>query len=226
MVADGMVTASTIGLWLSHAQDELTAEADHLSALDAALGDGDHGTNMRRGFRAVGAALAGHPRASSPGELLMLAGKTILATVGGASGALWGLALRRAGRVLGDGSEVDGLALANALDAMVDAVMELGQTSAGDKTMLDALIPAASAFREAFEATGSLEVAGAAAARAARAGADATAHMEARKGRASFMGARSLGHQDPSANSTAIVFASLARALAKPLNGIDIDHAT
>lgn len=121
MVADGMVTASTIRLWLSYAQNELAAEADHLSALDAALGDGDHGTNMRRGFRAVGAALAGHPGASSPGELLMLAGKAILATVGGASGALWGLALRRAGRALGDGSEVDGLALANALDAMVDA---------------------------------------------------------------------------------------------------------
>lgn len=143
----------------------------------------------------------------------MLAGKTLASTIGGASGALWGLALRRAGRALGPTDQFDGMILADALDAMVEAVVDLGEASLGDKTMLDALLPAANAMRGALQAEASLPEAASAAARAARDGADATAQMEARKGRASFLGARSIGHQDPSANSTAILFACLARAV-------------
>lgn len=211
-----LMDAQTIALWLAEAEHEIKAHADHLSELDAALGDGDHGTNMRRGFDAVGKALAEQSEGTPPGQLLTLAGKTLISTIGGASGALWGLALRRAGRALGDGEHFDGPALADALDAMVAAIVELGEASPGDKTMLDALLPAATALREALAAGHPVEQAVAAASDAARAGADATAQMEARKGRASFMGERSIGHQDPSANSAAIVLAALRVAVAEP----------
>lgn len=215
-MAGQLLDARTITLWLAEAEREIKAEADHLSALDAALGDGDHGTNMSHGFEAVGKALAAETKELPAGPLLILAGKTLISTIGGASGALWGLALRRAGHSLGDAERFDGPALAGALDAMVDAVVELGEASPGDKTMLDALLPGAAALREALEAGEPIEQAVAAAADAARAGADATAQMQARKGRASFMGERSIGHQDPSANSTAIVLAALERAVSRP----------
>lgn len=208
--------ARTITLWLAEAERKIKAQADHLSALDAALGDGDHGTNMSRGFDAVGKALADQEQALPPGQLLILAGKTLISTIGGASGALWGLALRRAGRSLGDTEHFDGPALAGALDAMVDAVVELGEASPGDKTMLDALMPGAAALRDALDAGEPIAQAVAAAADAARAGADATAQMQARKGRASFMAERSIGHQDPSANSAAIVLAALEHAVTRP----------
>ena len=208
--------ARTINLWLAEAETEIHAQGDHLSALDAALGDGDHGTNMRRGFAAVGAALAEQGEEIPPGQLLILAGKTLISTMGGASGALWGLALRRAGRSLGGGERFDGQALATALDAMVGAVVELGEADPGDKTMLDALLPAATALREGLDAGQLVRHAVAAAADAARVGADATAQMQARKGRASFMAERSIGHQDPSANSVAIVLAALAHAVSRP----------
>jgi dihydroxyacetone kinase phosphoprotein-dependent L subunit len=219
-----LIGPNTIALWLTETEREITAQADHLSALDAALGDGDHGTNMRRGFKAVGKAIADRGDGALPGELLMLAGKTLLSTIGGASGALWGLALRRAGRALGTADQIHPIDLAAAVDAMVDAVVELGQASVGEKTLLDALKPAATTLRQELEAGSSLEHAVTQAAHAARAGADATADMEARKGRASFMGARSLGHQDPSANTTAILFSCLQRAVARP--GLETTHLT
>lgn len=206
----------TVMLWLTEAESDIRAQADHLSALDAALGDGDHGTNMRRGFAAVAEALAEHGEGVPPGQLLVIAGRTLISTIGGASGALWGLALRRAGRSLGDAATFDGKALASALEAMVGAVVELGEASPGDKTMLDALLPAATALREGLDAGRPASQAVAVAAAAARAGADATAEMQARKGRASFMAERSVGHQDPSANSVAIVLAALERAVSPP----------
>ena len=206
----------TIVRWLTEARHEIAHHADELCALDAALGDGDHGTNMRRGFDAVGAAVSAPEAEAAPGAVLTLAGKTLLSTIGGASGALWGLALRRAGRALGDTPRVTPGQLADGVDAMVDAVVELGGASIGDKTMLDALAPAAAALRSAIERGDSLADAAGAAARAARSGAEATVQMEARKGRASFMGARSIGYADPSATSTAIVFTCLERALVIP----------
>src|SRR5579872_3214229 len=118
--------AQTIIRWLSEAEGQIKSQSDYLTQLDAAIGDGDHGTNMRRGFDAVGKALAGQGDATAPGQLLILAGKTLIATVGGASGPLWGSALRRAGRALNETDEFDGHALAAALDAAVDGVVELG----------------------------------------------------------------------------------------------------
>jgi dihydroxyacetone kinase-like protein len=144
---------------------------------------------------------------------LIVAGKTLVATVGGASGPLWGSALRRAGRALGDAETFDGSQLALALDAAIQGVVELGAASPGDKTMVDALVPAARALHDALEAGVSLEDAALAAADAARAGAEATTPMQARKGRASYLGERSIGHQDPGATSAAIIIAALSRAI-------------
>jgi len=200
--------------WIEEASAVITAEADHLTQLDAAIGDGDHGVNLARGFRAVREAVAGSGSDNMPpGHLLILAGKTLVSTVGGASGPLWGTALRRAGRALGEAPELDGARLADALDAALAGVVELGAAESGDKTMVDALRPAAAALRAAVDGGAPLAEALEAAANAAADGARATVPMQARKGRASYLGERSIGHEDPGAASTALIVAALGRAL-------------
>jgi dihydroxyacetone kinase-like protein len=213
VITESIVRAETITTWLSDAGDEINAQADYLTQLDAAIGDGDHGTNMRRGFEAVGKALAGQGDDTPPGRLLIVAGKTLVATVGGASGPLWGSALRRAGRALGDSDSFDAQQLALALDAAIEGVVELGAAAPGDKTMVDALLPAARAMHQSLDSGRSLDEAAQDAAEAARAGAEATVPMQARKGRASYLGERSIGHQDPGATSAAIIVAALSRAV-------------
>jgi dihydroxyacetone kinase-like protein len=213
VITESIVNAQTITIWLTEAGEEINAQSDYLTQLDAAIGDGDHGTNMRRGFDAVGKALAGQGDGTPPGRLLIIAGKTLVATVGGASGPLWGSALRHAGRTLGDAETFDGNQLALALDAAIDGVVQLGAASEGDKTMIDALVPAARALHDALAAGRSLEEAAQVAADAAREGAGATTPMQARKGRASYLGERSIGHQDPGATSAAIIMAALSRAV-------------
>jgi dihydroxyacetone kinase-like protein len=189
-------------------------QRDYLTQLDAAIGDGDHGTNMDRGFAAVEKALAGQNGDLPPGRLLIVAGKTLVSTVGGASGPLWGSALRAAGRSLGDAEAFEGEALAGALEAAIAAVVDLGAAAPGDKTMIDALVPAAEALRRALEADASLQAAIAAASEAAEEGAKATTPLLARKGRASYLGERSIGHQDPGATSAALIMRALERAIA------------
>src|SRR5215213_7009004 len=205
--------ALSVEEWMTGAAAAIEAEADHLTQLDSAIGDGDHGINMTRGMRAVTAALAGADAAAPPGRQLTLAGKTLVSTVGGASGPLWGSALRRGGRALGDAAELDGPALLEVLTAALAAVQELGAAVPGDKTMVDALGPAVEALRERVEAGAGLDSALAAAAEAADAGARATTPMQARKGRASYLGERSVGHQDPGATSTALIVRALGSAL-------------
>jgi phosphoenolpyruvate---glycerone phosphotransferase subunit DhaL len=200
--------------WMTGSAAAIEAEADHLTQLDSAIGDGDHGVNMTRGMRAVLAALADADEPAA-GKRLILAGKTLVSTVGGASGPLWGSALRRAGRAVGDG-ELDGPALAGALEAALGAVQELGAAEPGDKTMVDALGPAVAALRERLDAGDALADALAAAADAADEGARATTPMQARKGRASYLGERSVGHQDPGATSTALIVRALGGALVTP----------
>jgi phosphoenolpyruvate---glycerone phosphotransferase subunit DhaL len=216
VITESIVHAQTVTTWLAEAGAQIDAESDYLTQLDAAIGDGDHGTNMRRGFEAVGKALAGQGEGTPPGRLLVVAGKTLVATVGGASGPLWGSALRRAGRALGDAEAFDGSQLAFALDAAIEGVVELGAAAPGDKTMVDALVPAARALHDALDAGLSLEQAARAAADAAREGAEATTPMQARKGRASYLGERSIGHQDPGATSAAIIIAAMSRAVSSP----------
>jgi phosphoenolpyruvate---glycerone phosphotransferase subunit DhaL len=215
VITEAIVRADTILTWLSEAEGQIKAQSDYLTQLDAAIGDGDHGTNMRRGFDAVGKALAGQGPNTPPGRLLIVAGKTLVATVGGASGPLWGSALRRAGRALDDSETFDGGQLADALDAAIDGVVELGAAAPGDKTMVDALAPAAQALRDALTAGKPLDEGVKAAAEAASTGAQATVPMRARKGRASYLGERSIGHQDPGATSAAIIIAALSSAVSE-----------
>jgi phosphoenolpyruvate---glycerone phosphotransferase subunit DhaL len=207
--------AGTVVVWMSEIASTVSAESDHLTQLDAAIGDGDHGVNMDRGFTAVGKALAGQGDSVPPGQLLIIAGKTLVSTVGGASGPLWGTALRRAGRALGKAPEFEGAALVEALEAAIDGVRELGAAAPGDKTMVDALVPACETLRNAIESGADLTSALAAAADAAEQGAEATIPMQARKGRASYLGERSVGHQDPGATSSALIVRALERAVAQ-----------
>jgi phosphoenolpyruvate---glycerone phosphotransferase subunit DhaL len=203
----------TVIAWLHEAQAAVTGRAEYLTQLDAAVGDGDHGINMTRGFEAVGKAIADQGPSTAPGPLLVLAGKTLVASVGGASGPLWGSALRAAGRSLGDADAFDGDGLAAALDAALAAVVDLGAAQPGDKTMVDALAPATAALRERLAAGDPVATAVTAAADAAEAGARATAPMQARKGRASYLGERSIGHQDPGATSAALIMRALQTAV-------------
>jgi dihydroxyacetone kinase-like protein len=211
---DIAVSSVSVTAWLDEASAAIAAEADHLTRLDSAIGDGDHGVNLTRGFRAVTEALAANGDGLPPGRQLILAGKTLVSTVGGASGPLWGMALRRAGRALGEAPAVDGPALADALEAALAGVVELGAAEPGDKTMVDALAPAARALREAVRDGAQLADVVASAAAAAADGARATVPMQARKGRASYLGERSIGHEDPGAASTALIVGALSRALA------------
>jgi dihydroxyacetone kinase-like protein len=208
-----VATAVDVTGWMQEVASAVEAEAARLTQLDSAIGDGDHGVNMTRGFRAVIEALDAADGAQPPGKQLVTAGKTLVSTVGGASGPLWGTALRRAGRAVGDAPALDGAALATALEAALRGVVELGAAEPGDKTMVDALAPAAQALREGVDRGEDLGVAIASAAAAADEGARATVPMQARKGRASYLGERSVGHQDPGATSTALIVAALGRAL-------------
>jgi dihydroxyacetone kinase-like protein len=217
VITESTVQAETITTWLAEAREEINAQSDYLTQLDAAIGDGDHGINMRRGFDAVGKALAGQGDGAPPGRLLIVAGKTLVSTVGGASGPLWGSALRRAGRALGDAVEFEGEQLADALDAAIEGVVDLGAAAVGDKTMVDALVPAVRAMHDTLDSGRSLQEAVQAAADAAREGAEATTPLQARKGRASYLGERSIGHQDPGATSAAIIVSALSRAVSSSL---------
>jgi dihydroxyacetone kinase-like protein len=214
MITEPVVESPTITTWMEESAAVLRDQCDHLTQLDAAIGDGDHGLNMRRGFDSVTKALAGQDDSLPPGRLLIVAGKTLVSTVGGASGPLWGTALRRAGRSLGDRAELEGEDLVVALDAALAGVVELGAASTGDKTMVDALAPAVEALRHAIEAERPVALALAAAAEAAEEGMRATIPMQARKGRASYLGERSVGHQDPGATSTALIVRALESAVA------------
>ncbi|MGQ4510947.1 dihydroxyacetone kinase subunit DhaL [Streptomyces sp. DW26H14] len=185
--------------WLIACAAAVERDAAHLTDLDAAIGDADHGSNLQRGFRAVAEVLTKEVPAT-PGAVLTLAGRQLISTVGGASGPLYGTLLRRTGKALGDAAGTDRAGLADALGAGVAAVAQLGGAKAGDKTMLDALEPAVEAL-----ATGYAE-----AARAASEGAEATTPLQARKGRASYLGERSVGHQDPGATSAALLVTTLA----------------
>ena len=206
-----------IDAWLRLAASRLHDQAATLTALDQAIGDGDHGINMDRGFAAIVASLDG-ARPEGENELgiaaarLRSAGRTLISTVGGAAGPLYGTALMRAGGVIaalpGDANGRDGL-LAG-LDAAIGGVQSLGKGVAGEKTMLDALLPALAAGREASDAGHDPGALVRSMADAAEAGAAATIPMLATKGRASYLGERSIGHQDPGATSAALLLRALA----------------
>jgi dihydroxyacetone kinase-like protein len=206
--------AATITIWMREIDASMRAERDHLVQLDAAIGDGDHGTNMVRGFEAVVRAV-GESGGIPPGKLLILTGRTLVNTVGGASGPLWGSALRSGGRVLGDQPTFESPQLVEVLAAALGSIKDLGTASVGDKTMVDALEPAVDALRSGVAGGRPLTEALEDASVAAEAGMKATIPMQAHKGRASYLGERSVGHQDPGATSTALIIRALQRAVAQ-----------
>ena len=208
--------------WLRAAADRVHAEAASLTALDQAIGDGDHGINLDRGFAAIVAMLDERPApedgtadATATADLLRQAGKTLISKVGGASGPLYGTAFLRGAGAIGAATDPSsGAAFVAALEAAAGGISALGKSAEGEKTMLDALYPAARAARAALDGGGDLATVTAAARDAAAAGAAATIPMLATKGRASYLGERSVGHQDPGATSSALLLAVLAETAA------------
>ena len=206
------VGSAELGRWLRAFADEVTDHADELTRLDSEIGDADHGSNMRRGMTAVVGKLDAAPDAA-PAALLKSAGMTLVSTVGGASGPLYGTFFLRMGTSAGDRAEFDGAAFAAALRAGLEGVVTRGKAQLGDKTMVDALTPAVDALDAALADGASLKDALRAAATAAREGADATVPLVARKGRASYLGERSAGHRDPGATSTTLLLEAAAESL-------------
>lgn len=180
-----------------------------LTHLDREIGDGDHGENLSRGFTAVLTKLnAGEP--DTPGAVLKLVATTLISTVGGAAGPLFGTAFLRASTTVGAAETLDAATVVAALTAARDGVVARGKAESNDKTMVDALTPAVTAAKAAAEAGGGVGAVLAAAADAADAGAVATIPLQARKGRASYLGERSIGHKDPGAASTAYLLQALS----------------
>ena len=212
MISETVMDAATITSWMREIDAVMRVERDHLVQLDAAIGDGDHGINMVRGFEAVVQAIDADSTLP-PGKLLILSGRTLVSTVGGASGPLWGSALRSGGRVLGDQASFAGPQLVDVLAAALASVKDLGTASVGDKTMVDALEPAVDTLRARLESGASVDDALDAAADAAEDGMRSTIPLQARKGRASYLGERSVGHQDPGATSTALIIRALQKAV-------------
>ena len=199
--------------WLRAAAAAVAAGADRLTRLDTAIGDGDHGVNLNRGFTAVVAALD----ATTPADVSQVfvrTGTTLISKVGGASGPLYGSAFRAIGKALPPGPAVGLPELLAGLHAGLESVRKLGGAEPGDKTMVDAYRPALDAFEAAVAGGADLAGAARAAARGAEEGARATTGLRARKGRASYLGERSVGHPDPGATSTAMLFAALAEVTA------------
>lgn len=188
------------------------AAAEHkteLTRLDREIGDGDHGENLARGFTAVVAKLdAGAPE--TPAAVLKLVATTLISTVGGASGPLYGTAFLRAATAIGDASELDGALVVTGLTAARDGVVARGKAEPGDKTMVDALTPAVQAAAAAADSGGDAAAVLSAAAAAAAEGAEATTPLQARKGRASYLGERSIGHRDPGATSASLLLRAMA----------------
>jgi dihydroxyacetone kinase-like protein len=187
---------------LRRAAERVIDAEPELTRADQAIGDGDHGLGMARGFNAAVGALDGLADGVTPGAAFSAVGRAVLTKAGGASGAVFGSFFSGVGKALGDAAEVDEAGLAVGLRAGAEAVMARGKAKAGDKTMLDALLPAV----EAMEGGGGLKAAAEAAAR----GAEATAAMQATTGRAKSLGARSVGHPDPGALSMRFILEGMA----------------
>jgi len=212
-VSDGQELGSGfVRRWIGHTAEGVRDQRDFLTQLDAAIGDADHGVNMDRGLVAAMVKLD-DVGDDGPGQLLETVGSTLVLSVGGAAGPLYGSAFRQMGRALGDAPTFDAEGLLAGLRAALEEIQRLGAATVGDKTIVDAFSPALDAFARGLRSGEAPEEAGARARAAAEEGMRSTIPMQARKGRASYLGARSIGHQDPGATSTAIVFASLHQAL-------------
>ena len=197
-----------IHTWLADFASQVHENAAWLTDLDRAIGDADHGSNLDRGMRAVDALDAASFADSA--AYLKKAGMTLVSTVGGASGPLYGTFFLRVGGALPPDGEIRASQWGDAFEAGLAGIVQRGRAEVGDKTMVDALTPAVAAFRGAGD---DVKAAWAAAATASAAGRDATVPLVARKGRASYLGERSAGHQDPGASSVTLLMEAAARTL-------------
>ena len=196
--------------WIELAAVDVAEQRDYLVDLDRAIGDGDHGENMDRGFKAAVEAL-GQAQPASVAEVLKTVAKTLMSTVGGAAGPLYGTAFLRASKAAGD-DDLDGAGVAAVIAGALDGIQARGKATTGEKTMVDAWTPALEAARAAAESGSDPAAVLEAAATAAEAGAAATEPMRATKGRASYLGERSIGHLDPGAVSTSLILRAAVRA--------------
>jgi len=207
-MADGRITLEELKCWLQEFARLVAEQRAELSELDAAIGDGDHGTNMDRGMQAVVTGMSGE----TIGDLVKQVGMTLVSTIGGASGPLYGTFFLRFAASAGAVTELDAAQFAAAMRAGLEGIVARGKAEPEDKTMFDALAPAVRTL-EAGVADGGLADSLRAAADAADKGRDATIEMLARKGRASYLGERSIGHQDPGATSAALLVRAAVSAL-------------
>jgi dihydroxyacetone kinase-like protein len=206
------VTLEQLLNWLQLIDEHIIEQRGYLTELDSAIGDGDHGANLARGAAAASNKVDfEHPEYID--DLFKLVGMTLVSSVGGASGPLYGTFFLRFASSAGHVAELSAAQLASALEAGLAGVVERGHPERDDKTMFDAMEPAVLAFRTGI-VDGDVPYAAVLASHAAQAGRDATAGLVARKGRASYLGERSVGHIDPGAASTALLFQALAEALA------------
>lgn len=208
-MSDTLSTAWALA-WIRGAQAVLSENRMLLIELDRQIGDGDHGANMDKGFTAAVAKL--EAGAETVQDVLKVVAQTLMSTVGGAAGPLYGTAFLRASKALGDAPEVDAAGVAALIGGALEGIVARGKATTGEKTMVDAWTPALAAAQAVAEAGGSATAALYAASKAALEGAEATIPMQATKGRASYLGERSIGHQDPGATSTAYILAAAADA--------------
>jgi len=198
--------------WVRRSADTVAEHRTRLIALDREIGDGDHGENLDRGFEAVLPKLDDLAAGSTPGDVLKLVATTLISTVGGAAGPLYGTAYLKGAMAAGSATSLDGPAIAAVLTAARDGIVARGKAESGDKTMVDAWTPAVEAADAAADSGADARTVLEAAASAAEAGAEATEPLVARKGRASYLGERSAGHRDPGAESTALLLRAAADA--------------
>lgn len=206
------IDAAIIRAWLERCAQVMAENKTHLTELDSPIGDSDHGNNMDRGFKAVVAQL---PEGDDIGALLKATAMALISKVGGAAGPLYGTFFLEASKPLMGRSEIDEDHLTAILDGGIEGVKKRGKSDAGMKTMLDALIPAATTCRDYIENEGTILSGLHAAAQAAETGMKDTIPMQAQRGRASYLGARSIGHQDPGATSGYLIVKALADVVAE-----------
>ncbi|MGN6200508.1 dihydroxyacetone kinase subunit DhaL [Humibacter sp.] len=198
--------------WLVGAADVIGERASELNELDRAIGDGDHGENMNRGFVAVRASLDDLAGGAAPSDVLRTAAMKLISSVGGAAGPLYGTAFLRASDAVSGRSELDASDVVDLVEAALGGIEERGHAAPGDKTMVDAWARAARSARDAAAAGADAAAVLAAAADGATEGAESTDELLPHKGRASYLGERAIGHRDPGAASSAIILKAAAEA--------------
>lgn len=203
-----MVTRDQIVKWLENSAAVLDKNKDYLTQLDSAIGDADHGTNMARGFKKVMEKL---PSVADKdiGNILKTTGMTLISSVGGASGPLYGTFFMRSGMAMAAKEELNDEDLLKLLESGVEGIVQRGRAQLEDKTMIDAWYPALDAMRNAIENGSTTVEALKASVAGAEKGMKATIPLQARKGRASYLGERSIGHQDPGATSSYLMLNAL-----------------